>query len=266
MTFAVALALLLAAAQPPAVRWPPGTLHGFPSLSDAAGSVIADGELTQDLHGDALAVVVRWRFADGRRVEERDEFGVGAGLAQRRFSWVETKGGVAQRRFEVDFTSGRASAATRQGNGELQRDEERLDMSGAPSFAGYGTALAVGQLGLSEGAEAEIGFVAFTPKPRTVTLGVRRDREERVVAADRSIRCDRFTLHPKIPFPVSLFAGAKDAHLWFTHGPPPALVRAEQNLIVKDDPTVIVDVIPRGSAARAPAARLGAARARRPAR
>jgi hypothetical protein len=267
MTPFVALALLaLTAGQPLAVRWPPGTLHGFPSLSDAAGAVIADGELTQELRGEALAVVVRWRFADGRRVEERDEFRTGANLVQRRFSWIEKKRDALLRRFEVDFSTGRALAFTRDEKGQLRRDEETLDLAGAPAFAGYGTSLAITQLGLAEGDEAEIRFVAFTPKPRAVTLGVRRDRPERVGAAGRLILCDRFTLHPKIPFPVSLFAGAKDAHLWFTHAPPPALVRAEQNLIVKDDPTVIVDVVPRGSAAHAQAARLGAPGAHRPRR
>jgi hypothetical protein len=110
----------------------------------------------------------------------------------------------------------------------------------------------------SVGDEAEITFVAFTPKPRAVSLAVRRDREERVGAAGRSIPCDHFTLHPKIPFPISLFAGAKDGHLWLTHEGPPALVRAEQNLIAKDDPVVVVDVIPRG-AAHVPSARRGPA-------
>ena len=55
-------------------------------------------------------------------------------------------------------------------------------------------------------------------------------------------------LHAEIPFPVNLFTSARDAHLWFTHTPPPALVRAEQNLAAKDDPVVVIDVTPRGAA------------------
>jgi len=73
--------------------------------------------------------------------------------------------------------------------------------------------------------------------------------------ADAELAADLFTLHPKIPFPVSLFAGAKDAHLWFTHSVPPSLLRAEQNLAEKDDPVVLIDVIPRGAALPKPAAR-----------
>jgi hypothetical protein len=261
-TPALALAVLLASGGPIAVRVAPGALHGFPSLSDEAGNVIADGELTQELRGEVLQVHVRWSFADGRRVDERAEFRVGESLVQRRFSWVETAGGAERRRFEVDFSTGRALAVTPDAKGGPEREEEQLELAAGRSFTGYGIALAVGQLALPEGGEAELTFVAFTPKPRTVTLAVRRDGEERVEAHGRSIRCDRYTLHPEIPFPVSLFAGARDARLWFTRDPPPALVRAEQNLVEKDDPVVIVDVIPRGKAHPPASARTPADRGR----
>jgi hypothetical protein len=262
VTSALALAVLLASAGPVPVRLAPGALHGFPSLADEAGKVIADGELSQELRGEVLRVHLRWAFADGRRVEERAEFRVGAHLTQTRFSWVETAGEVEVRRFEVDFTDGRATAAVRGGGGEPERHDTRLDLPDARAFTGYGTALAVSQLELPDGGEAELTFVAFTPKPRTVTLAVRRRGEERIEAHGRSIRCDRFVLHPKIPFPVSLFARARDAHLWFTHDPPAALVRAEQNLVEKDDPVVVVDVIPRGKARATESARTPEGRGR----
>jgi hypothetical protein len=73
-----------------------GTLHGFPSMSDTTGQVIADGELTQERAGDKLRVRVRWAFADGREVEERDEFQVDKVLAQTRFSWVETRSAASR--------------------------------------------------------------------------------------------------------------------------------------------------------------------------
>ncbi len=231
-----------------------GDLHGFPSMSDASGKVIADGELTQERTGDRLAVRVHWAFAD-RRAEEVDELRVGKVLEQERFSWVETKDGVELRRFEIDFATGRASSRTRDERGAPKHEEARLDLARGRSFAGYGVALAVTELSLGPRARAEITFVAFTTQPRAVTLQVERDGEERIAVAGRSIRCDRITLHPQIPFPVDLFAGAKDAHLWFTHGAPRALVRAQQNLAAKDDPQVVIDVTPRGPARPAAARR-----------
>ena len=225
-----------------------GTLHGFPSMSDTSGQVIADGELTQERAGDRLRVRIRWDFADGREVEERDEFQVDKILAQSRFSWVETRKETELRRFEIDFSAGTASAVTRNEKGEVEREESKMKLPAGRSFAGYGTALAVSELSLGSGEEGRITFVAFTPKPRDVTLKVTRDQTERLSVAGRSIPTDRYTLHAEIPFPANIFVSAKDGHLWLTHAPPAALVRAEQNLIAKDDPVVVIDVTPRGAA------------------
>jgi len=196
------LALVLTAAQPVPVRYALGTLHGFPSMSGAAGKVIANGELTQEVAADRVVVHIRWEFADGRRAEERDEFRAGRTLAQERFSWVETRGGIEQRRFEVDFSTGKATSSVRDEKGHVDRDEKQLDLPRGRSFTGYGTALAVTQLALGPGEKAEITFVAFTAKPRTVTLEARREDEEKIGVAGRLISCDRYTLHPKIPFPL----------------------------------------------------------------
>jgi hypothetical protein len=225
-----------------------GMLHGFPSMSDTTGQVIADGELTQERAGDRVRVRIRWAFADGREVEEHDEFQVDKILAQTRFSFVETRRQSELRRFEVDFSAGTARAMTRNEKGEVQREESKMELPAGRSFAGYGTALAVGELSLSPGGKDRITFVAFTPKPRAVTLDVTREQTERFAVAGRSTLTDRYTLHPEIPFPANVFVSARDAHLWFTHTPPPVLVRAEQNLAAKDDPVVVIDVTPRGPA------------------
>ena len=225
-----------------------GTLHGFPSMSDTNGQVIADGELIQDREGDRVRVRIRWAFVDGREAEERDEFQVDGILAQTRFSWVETRKNAELRRFEVDFSQGTARSVTRNEKGEIEREDSKMDLPAGRSFTGYGTALAVSELIPAPGEESRITFVAFTPKPRDVTLKVTRDKTERISVAGRSLPTDQYTLHPEIPFPASIFVSAKDAHLWLTHSPPPALVRAEQPLITKDDPVVVIDVTPRGAA------------------
>ena len=257
---ALALSLVLAAPAPVPVRFPPGTLHGFPSLSDRAGNVIADGELAQTLEGGTLRVRLRWSFRDGKVAVEEDEFEVGAHLVQRRFSWTEARDGIEQRRFEADLAAHRAVATRLGQDGKVRRDEARLEASPGGAFAGYGTALAVSQLGLGPGAEADLGYVAFTPKPRIVPLRVRREGEEEIVAAGRAIPCDRYTLHPEVGWLGQLVAHPRDAHMWFTHASPPSLLRAAQNLAAKDDALVVVDVIPRGPARAAGRAATGVRR------
>jgi hypothetical protein len=253
----MALLLLLSADRggPVPVRHALGTLHGFPSMSSAEGRVIADGELTQEVKGHRVMVHARWRFADGLVAEERDELRAGETLSQERFSWVETRGGQELRRFEVDFSSGEAAATTLDGKGQPKREHARLDLPRDGAFAGYGVALAASQLGLPPGARAELTLVAFTPGPRAVRLEVRREGEEAIPVAGRHVPCDRYTLHPVLPFPLRLVVHPKDAHLWFTRAAPPGLVRAEQGLVAKDDPRVVIDVTPRGRASAPAAAR-----------
>ncbi|ABC83291.1 hypothetical protein [Anaeromyxobacter dehalogenans] len=247
----LALALALALLAPPAgaveVRSPPGALHGFPSMSDASGAVVADGELVQERRGEKLFVRARWVFPGDRVAEETAEFSLSPELAQERFAWVETDQEGERRRFEVDFAAGRARSAVRGKHG-VAREDEAVEVPRGRAFAGYGVALAASQLAIAERASARITFVAFTPKPRTVTLEIRNDGGAPVEAAGRTIPCVRYTLHPRLPFPLSVFAKAPDAHLWLTRAEPRALVRAEQNLAAKDDPRVTIDVIPRGRA------------------
>jgi hypothetical protein len=238
------------------VRSAPGALHGFPSMSDSSGNVIADGELSQERHGSRLVVRALWRFHDGREARETDSFHVGRELVQDRFSWVETLGGTEQRRFEVDFDTGSALAVVRHERDKPEREQAHLDLPRGRSFAGYGTALAVSELPLErDGSTEQITFVGFAVKPRAVTLEIRRDGDARIGAAGRTLAAIRFTLHPKLPFPISAVVHVSDAHLWFTRGPPRALLRAEQNLVTKDDPMVTIDVIPRGAAGAPSAAR-----------
>lgn len=259
-------ALLLGLAALPAftveLRYPQADLHGFPSMSDEKGSVIADGELTQRQDGDRLLVHARWRFKDGLVAEEDDVLLMRPELSQESFRWVERRGTDEVRRAEVDFRTGKASFS-RIEDGKVKKWDEKLDLPRGKAFTGYSVALAASQLRdalANKDARRSLTFVAFTPKPRTIELEIARSPGARIRAAGRELAADRFTLHPKIPFPLSIVAHAPDAYLWFTRASPPGLLRAEQNLLEKDDPRIRIDVIPSGAALPRPAAR----RAKRP--
>jgi hypothetical protein len=256
-------ALLLAVAALPALavelRYPQADLHGFPSMSDEGGNLIADGELTQKRKGDRLLVHAVWRFKDGRVAEEEDVLRTRPELSQESFRWVERRGNEELRRAQVDFRTGKASF-TRLEDGKPKTWEEKLDLPRGKAFTGYSTALAASQLRdalADKDARRSLTFIAFTPNPRTVELEISRATGASVRAGGRELSADLFTLHPKIPFPLSVVAHAPDSHLWFTHLSPPALLRAEQNLLEKDDPRIRIDVIPRGAALPQPAARRG---------
>src|ERR1700738_2059421 len=92
-----------------ALRYPQADLHGFPSMSDQTGKLIADGELTQKLEGTRLVVHAVWRFKDGRVAIEDDRLRLKPELAQESFRWVERRGKTHLRRLEGDFGTREAS-------------------------------------------------------------------------------------------------------------------------------------------------------------
>jgi len=112
---------------------------------------------------------------------------------------------------------------------------------------------------MDKDARRELTFVAFTPKPRTVSLEISRQQGAHIRAAGRELAADCSRSIRRSLFP-SVSSRSKGRPLWFTHSAPPALQRAEQNLVEKDDPVVLIDVIPRGAALPKPP-RAGASRA-----
>src|ERR1700737_4056409 len=119
------------------LRYPQGDLHGFPSMQNEAGELIADGELTQRKQGARLVVHATWRFRDGRLVVEDAVFALRPELAQQSFRWVETRGKSELRRFEVDFRSRKAHAQKLEGT-EHKRWDDRLDVEPGKPFTGFG--------------------------------------------------------------------------------------------------------------------------------
>src|SRR5207237_8324303 len=125
-------------------------------------------------------------FKDGRVVEEQTVLSQQPEVAQLRWSWEERKGTEVQRSYSVDFTTGHAVVHKR---GEDVR-EDHLDDAKQPgrAFAGVGFMYAVKNLvaDLENGGEVELTAVAFTPKPRTVEVSIRRGHEHPLAMVGRT--------------------------------------------------------------------------------
>lgn len=240
----LALAFLPISAGAVELRWPEGTLRGFPVIRDARGGLLADGNLTQWVEHGNLHVKGVFDFRDGRRVEEEAQLRQQPILEQLRWTWTERRGQEMLRRFEVDFATGAAKAQKREGD-ELKHWEETLEIKPGTTFAGVGFMFAVKNLRdrLDAGEKVQLTAVAFTPKPRTATVTISHEAVERLHMDGRSLEADRFLIHPEVPAIAKIFVKAPDQHLWFYRSPPPALLRAEGPLAEPDDPIVHIDVL-----------------------
>jgi hypothetical protein len=116
---------------------------------------------------------------------------------------------------------------------------------------------------LEKGGEVELTAVAFTPKPRTVKVSIRRDQEEPLTMGGRTLAAERFVIHPEIPlaFIAKLFVKAPDQYLWFYKPSPPAFLRADIPLAEPSDPIIRIELL--GGATSAQPQSRRAARSRR---
>jgi hypothetical protein len=241
----LAFALIAIPAGAVDLRWPEGTLRGFPAIRDLKGQILADSTLSQWIEGGTLHVKVVSEFRDGRRVEEQAELRQRPALEQLRWSWTEQRGKNVLRRFEVDFDA-RTATAQKLENGELKHWEESLDIQAAKSFAGIGFMYAIKNLNerLQGGEKIELTAVAFTPKPRTATVSVSHEAVESLRLGGRTFESDRILVHPEVPAIARPFVKAPDQRLWLYRAPPPVLLRAELPLAEPGDQFIRIDVVP----------------------
>src|SRR6185295_1872529 len=97
-----------------------GTARGFPEMRTLEGATLAKGEFAQSDDGNELRLRVRYQYAADHFTEEEATILQEPALVQETWSWRETRGGVLQRRFEIDFRSGNTLAEKLE-KGELKR-------------------------------------------------------------------------------------------------------------------------------------------------
>jgi hypothetical protein len=232
-----------------AVEWTSfeGTARGFPVLRDIAGKKIGDGDFVQWLENGRLHVRIVYSGRT-RRIEENSVFRQRPELVQEQWSLRELRDGKLYRQFAVNFTSGTATAKKFE-DGELKDWSDELKVDVGRAFAGFGFTLATKALRrrLVRGEKMELQAVGFSPKPRVVTVEISYGGLDRVPMGGRTIRGERYIVHPKLPLIADLFVNVPDAHIWLTSPAPAAFLRWEGPLAEPSDPITRVDLLPGGS-------------------
>jgi len=237
------LATILLSLLAVAPRGQEGDAQAITSLTDMEGRPLADGRYSQEVKSGVLHIEARYDFPDGRTVVERAALRLLPQIVQESWDWTERKGDELIRSYEVDLRT-RKAMATRMD--EHKRWKEEVDVEPGKTFAGIGfvTAIKALRAQLAPGSKVELKAVAFTPKPRTVTVSVTRDGPTPVAMAGRTIRGDRYTIHAEIPAIARLFVTAPDQHVWLFGDGPAAFLRYQGPLMEPKDPIVSVDLIP----------------------
>src|SRR5919197_855922 len=228
------------------VTEPAAASHGYPGLCDINGKKLADGEFRQWVENNRLHVVITYKFSAGEVYEEHSQFRQDSELIQEKWSWKESKHGRSQREFAVDFLSGIGSARISQDHKDVSK---RVKIEPGRTFAGFGFTLALSNLRkrLLAGEQVQLKAVGFsefpTLSPQVVTVTISYGGLDRMRMSGRSLKGDRFIVHPEIFFLAKLFVDVPDTNIWLTNPTPAGFLRWEGPTVLPTDPLIRVDLL-----------------------
>ena len=228
------------------VTEPAAAAHGYPGVYDIKGKKLANSEFRQWVENNRLHVVITHRFSAGELYEEQAEFRQQPELIQEKWSWKESKNGKLQRQFTVDFSTGIASAHIRQDNKEVSK---KINVEPGRTFAGFGFSLALSNLcrRLLNGQQVQLKAVGFSQfpmlGPQVVTVTISHGGVDRMRMSGRSLKGDRFIIHPEIPFIAKFFVDVPDTKIWLTNPAPAGFLRWEGPIVLPTDPVIRVDLV-----------------------
>jgi len=207
---------------PIAVQYQEGLVRAFPVLRTTDNEMLAQGDFAQVARGDQVTARLVFRFKDGSLYDEtvvfsqRDRFTLlNYRIVQRGPSFPETLEASIDRqtgRYEVRYRADEESA------------EEHLSGTLALPDDAYNGMLSLIVKNLRPGASETVSIVAFTPKPRVVTLQLLPLATESVPAGE----VVRYHIRPKLGLFLSLLVtDVPDTRIWILPGEAPAFLKAE---------------------------------------
>jgi hypothetical protein len=220
-------------AEPVAVRYAEGVVHGFLVLRTLTGQKLADGDLVQVARGDRVTSRLVFHFRDGSLHEETAVFS-----QRRRFRLLSDhlvqKGPAFPRPMDVaiDGTSGQTTVRYTGEDGKEQTAAERFDL---PSDVANGIILTLLKNLPRDAQRLTLSMVAAAPKPRLVKLAVTRAGEAPFSVGGSRRQARHYVVKVElggIAGVVAPLVGKQppDSHVWILGGEAPAFVRSEAPL------------------------------------
>lgn len=215
-----------ALAQPVPVRFTEGVARGFPVLRGPDGERLAHGDLVQVARGDRVENRMVFHFKDGSVYDERVVFSQNGVFTLHAYSLVQ-RGPSFPESLEahVDRGTGRYHVRYR---ADVDTPEEVLEGSLDLPDDVYNGLLTTLIKNLMPGASARVQILAFTPKPRLVTMLLAPAAEESVIVGEVALPTTRYRLEPQLGLLASFLIGdVPVARCWIVGGEAPGFLRFE---------------------------------------
>lgn len=241
--FAVVVAGFLrigpASAEPIAVRHPEGIVHGFLTLKALDGTLVATGDLAQDVRGDLVTTRLTYRFKDGSIQDETTVYSQ-RGHFKLVTDHLVQKGPAFPQPLDmsIDAASGSVTVHYQDDKGKQQVEAEHFDL---PPDIANGLVLTLLK-NVAAGSEAQmLSYVAPTPKPRLVKLAISSVGADPFSIAGTSRKATHYVVKVDLGGVAGVVAPIigkqpPDTHVWIMGGATPAFVKSEGPLFNGGDP------------------------------
>jgi hypothetical protein len=222
-------------AEPVAVRFAEGLVHGFLALRTPDGALIADGDLIQTAHGDQVTSRLVFRFKDGSIRDETAVFSQRQRFRLLRNHLVQ-QGPTFPQALDVSIecTTGQVTVRYTDEHGKQKVEAERMEL---PPDLANGMILTLLKNVRPGAAPSALSMVATTPKPRLVKLALSVAGEEAFSTGGMSRKATHYVVKVEIGGLTGLIAPLvgkqpPDSHVWVLGGEAPAFVKSEGPLFL----------------------------------
>jgi len=216
-------------AEPVAVRFAEGLVHGFLSLRTLDGSLVANGDLLQAARGDRVTARLVFRFKDGSLSDETAVYSQ-RGRFRLLTDHLVQKGPSFSKPLEaaIDASTGQVTVRY-QDDGKEKTETEHFEL---PPDLANGMILTLLKNVRSDAPPSTLSMVAFTPKPRLVKLAVSVAGEDRLATGSVVRKATHYVVKIEIGGLTGLIAPLvgkqpPDSHVWVLGGEAPAFVKSE---------------------------------------
>jgi hypothetical protein len=222
-------------ADPVAVRYREGVVHGFLTLRSPEGALLASGDLTQVAQGDRVTSRLVFHFKDGSLQDETAVFSQ-RGHFRLVSDHLVQKGRAFERPLDmtIDGQSGQVTVRYLDEDGQEKTESERMEL---PPDLANGLIITLLKNVRRTALPATFSFVAATPKPRLVKLKVTAAGADPFSVAGSARRATHYVLKVEIGGVSGLLAPLvgkqpPDSHVWVLEGEAPAFVKSESSLFM----------------------------------
>jgi hypothetical protein len=213
------------------LRYRTGNEHGFVILRDAAGAILASGELTQVPNKHRITLHVVFHFRDGSLDDETTLYSQGETIRLISDRHIQ-RGKSFPHPCDVMIDVPAQQVSVR----DLSKvaDEAKPEHMDLPPDLANGVLMPLIQ-NMQANTPLDVSYIALTPKPRLVKLAIVKDGDDHFTVGGRSYKAAKYDVKVHIGGIAGVVAPMigkqpPDSHAWVTESRVPAVIRLDSPL------------------------------------